>query len=163
MDKKYFLDLACYNQWANEQVIRWAESIDDQKWQQTLISSFPSIFQTVLHIIGAEKIWHDRLSKVKNPEWLPLKFDGDKQTTLIAWRNSSDLLNKFVEQIETEQLHQFLHYKRLNGEEHAQPIYEVLSHVFNHSTYHRGQLVTLFRQVGFMDINSTDLLLYYRL
>jgi len=41
-------------------------------------------------------------------------------------------------------------------------VYEILSHVFNHSTYHRGQLVTLFRQVGFTDVTSTDLLLYYR-
>ena len=56
-----------------------------------------------------------------------------------------------------------LHYTRLNGESYTQPVYKVLAHIFNHSTYHRGQLVTQLRQLGFEDITSTDLTTFYNL
>jgi len=162
MTKEYFLDLAKYNQWANEKFIHWAKPINAAQWDKELVSSFPSIAQTVIHIIGAEMIWHDRLLNIPNPVWLPLNFKGDKNTTLDVWRKSSELLINFIENINSEHILFKQSYKRINGEAFTQPVYEILSHVFNHSTYHRGQLVTLFRQVGFTDVTSTDLLLYYR-
>jgi uncharacterized damage-inducible protein DinB len=40
--------------------------------------------------------------------------------------------------------------------------YEMLAHVFNHNTYHRGQLITMLRQVGVTDLPQTDLIFFYR-
>ena len=55
-----------------------------------------------------------------------------------------------------------LDFKRLNGDAYSMPYYELIAHVFNHSTYHRGQLVTMLRQVGFDKVESTDMLAYFR-
>jgi uncharacterized damage-inducible protein DinB len=54
-------------------------------------------------------------------------------------------------------------FKRLNGEEYELPFYQIFAHVLNHSTFHRGQFVTLLRQVGFTKISGTDLLDFYKL
>jgi uncharacterized damage-inducible protein DinB len=162
MTKEYFTDLAKYNRWANEKIISWCQAIDDEQWNQEIVSSFPRIAATVLHIVGAEQIWAERLQNVKNPDWLPSTFIGDKDDTIAAWRKSSDLLIQFTEIMHPERLLENQYYKRINGEEFTQPVYEILSHVFNHSTYHRGQIVTMLRQVGFEDVSSTDLLNYYR-
>jgi uncharacterized damage-inducible protein DinB len=38
----------------------------------------------------------------------------------------------------------------------------LFAHVVNHATYHRGQLVTMLRQVGFTDVSATDFLGFYK-
>jgi uncharacterized damage-inducible protein DinB len=55
-----------------------------------------------------------------------------------------------------------LDFKRLNGTAYSMPFYQLFAHVVNHATYHRGQLVTMLRQSGFVNVGSTDLLGYYR-
>jgi uncharacterized damage-inducible protein DinB len=49
------------------------------------------------------------------------------------------------------------------GGEGQMEFQQTFSHVVNHSTYHRGQLVTLLRQTGFTQLSSTDLATYYML
>ncbi|MEI9934102.1 MAG: DinB family protein [Ferruginibacter sp.] len=61
-----------------------------------------------------------------------------------------------------EALLQLFSYKTFKGDPFTQPLYEVVFHVFNHSTYHRGQLVTILRQLGVEKIPSTDLIVFYR-
>jgi uncharacterized damage-inducible protein DinB len=50
-----------------------------------------------------------------------------------------------------------LHYARMNGEQYAKPLFDVLLHFFNHQTHHRGQASTLLSQAG-VDVGVTDLL-----
>ena len=52
-------------------------------------------------------------------------------------------------------------YRNLEGELLSKVKYQAIAHVFNHSTYHRGQLVNNLRQVGFTDVNTTDLIYFY--
>ena len=61
------------------------------------------------------------------------------------------------------QLQHVFAYQRSKTEQCKQPIAEALLHIFNHGSYHRGQLVTLLRQAGVTKIPSTDLNAYYRL
>ena len=162
MSHEYFIEIAKYNQWANQKFIVWLQTLNEKQWSQSLVSSFMSIADTVLHIVGAEQVWHDRLIKVENPIWLPSNFKGGKAEALDAWNQSSKLLVDYTQSLSNESLDQIIPYKRINGEALSQPVFEILAHVFNHSTYHRGQLVTMLRQVGFEDVSSTDLALFYR-
>jgi uncharacterized damage-inducible protein DinB len=52
-------------------------------------------------------------------------------------------------------------YRAMNGSPYANPLGELLRHVVNHGTYHRGQVATLLRQLG-VKPPQTDLILYYR-
>ena len=162
MTKKYFLELACYNIWANDIVHSWFEKINDQQWEQPLVSSFETIADTALHIAGAEAVWLDRLNNVESPVWLPAEFKGNKKAIGDVWKKASSSLEIFVEQFDETKMENSFRFKRINGEVQEMPYYQVLAHVFNHSSYHRGQLVTLLRQVGFTDVCSTDLLGFYR-
>jgi uncharacterized damage-inducible protein DinB len=60
-------------------------------------------------------------------------------------------------------LYSKIKFKRLNGEEYELPFIQIFAHLFNHSTFHRGQFITLLRQVGFSKITGTDLLDFYKL
>ena len=162
MTKEYFIQLAGYNVWANDIVCNWLEKITDAQWSEEVISSFNSIQETVLHVASAEHIWLQRMNKEKDQVWLQSDFTGTKDEHVVLWKKASAALKNFVETFDEKDLPANLDFKRLNGDAYSMPYYELLAHVFNHSTYHRGQIVTMLRQVGFKDVASTDLLGFYR-
>jgi uncharacterized damage-inducible protein DinB len=162
MTKQYFIQLADYNLWANDIVHSWLNNITDEQWEQTVISSFNSIATTTLHVASAETVWVDRLNKAVAPVWLQSDFKGSKNETLDVWNEASKNLKSFIENFDETKLPVNLHFKRLNGDAYEMPHYQVFAHVFNHSSYHRGQIVTMLRQVGFDGVGSTDMLAFFR-
>ena len=162
MTKHYAIELADYNVWANNIMCSWLEKITEEQWKQNIVSSFNSIQETVLHITGAEQIWLQRLNKEEKTVWLPSAYTGTKDEHIALWKKLSQGLKDFVIDFDEMHLKEKLDFKRLNGDAYSMPYYQVLAHVFNHSTYHRGQLITMLRQAGFTDVGSTDMLGYFR-
>ena len=161
MTKQYFKELAEYNVWANNIVCSWLDQINDEQWNKEIISSFNSIQETVLHIISAEKAWLERFEQ-KPVEWLQFTYKGSKEEHIILWKKISANLKDFIDGFDESKLEEILDFKRLNGDAYSMPHYQLIAHVINHSTYHRGQLVTMLRQAGFTTVGSTDLLGVYR-
>ena len=163
MNKEYFIELFDFNHWANTIVCNWLEQIADDQWNKEINSSFNSIQKTVLHVISAEKAWTERLKKNPNVIWLQNEYAGTKQAHIDLWKETSSELRSFIETFSEEELNKNLDFKRINGDAYSMPYYQVFAHVVNHSTYHRGQLVTMLRQVGFTNVQSTDLMSFYRI
>jgi uncharacterized damage-inducible protein DinB len=161
MTKEYFTLLADFNIWANDILSGWLESLDEAQWTKEMASSFPTVQETVLHIISAEKAWLQRFEK-EQVEWLQSSFKGSKREHIDLLKKTSLELRNFVVGFDEQQLPVSLTYKRLNGEQKTTPFFVMFAHVFNHSTYHRGQLVTMIRQTGSKNVGSTDLLSFYR-
>jgi uncharacterized damage-inducible protein DinB len=162
MTKQYFIQLAEYNVWANHRVAKWCDSISNDQWLQPIVSSFDGIGATALHILSAEHVWLDRLHKVPAPVWLQQSFKGSKEETLKLWLDTSKGILRFLEEFDEREMQDAVAFKRLNGDAYEMPHYQVFAHIFNHSTYHRGQIVTLMRQAGNIHLDSTDLLAFYR-
>ncbi len=53
-------------------------------------------------------------------------------------------------------------FRLFNGNEDIRPRYEIIHHGLNHSTYHRGQIVTIARNLGITDPLPTDFMQYLR-
>ncbi len=162
MNKKYFIELAQYNIWANNLVISWLEQISDEQWKHNVISSFNSIAETVTHIAGAEKVWADRWQLVENIVFLKPEFSDAKSELIEIWQTASANILHFIEQMNENDFAKTFSFKRLNGEENTLQYAHTFTHVINHSTYHRGQLVTMLRQVDFTGVSSTDAMNFYR-
>ncbi len=157
----YLQSLANYNIWANNLVISWLQQISEEDWQKDLGGSMPSIATTVIHIAGAEKIWFERLNNEVSP-FLTTYFKGNKEEIIEIWETASQNLSVFLSKISIEKLEEVFEYKNLAGDTFSSKKIEALAHVFNHSTYHRGQIVNYLRQIGFNKLSSTDLINYYR-
>lgn len=162
MTKQYFIELADYNVWANTKLCSWLQQLSDAQWQQPITSSFNSIQQTVLHIIAAENIWLQRLAKQENTLWLQGVYTGTQAEHIALLKSLSQQLKDVVAGMDEAILGQQLSFKRINGDAYSMPHYQVFAHIFNHSTYHRGQLITMLRQAGFTAVGSTDILTYFR-
>jgi uncharacterized damage-inducible protein DinB len=163
MDKKYFTTLAGYNIWADHIAIEWLKQIDEEQWNQTIVSSFSSIKQTAIHIASAEKIWIDFWKNVPDPVYLSAGFKGTKDELIEIWRKASAGLKDFIEEYPEENYLQQVTFKKPNGEVDRMEFSQTFPHMINHATFHRGQLVTLLRQAGFTKLSSTDLFTYYRM
>ena len=160
MNKNYFLELAQYNIWANQKMIHWLSQISEEQWTQKLVGSFDSIEATAIHTAGAEKVWWERLNNQAQP-FLNITFKGNKNDLIEIWRNTSENLKNYISEISEADLKETFNYKNLKGDDFTRVRYQATAHVFNHSTYHRGQLVNYLRQVGFTDVNTTDLIYFY--
>jgi uncharacterized damage-inducible protein DinB len=162
MTKQYFIELADYNIWANDIACGWLERVNNEQWNQHIVSSFDNLRETVLHIAASENVWAERMNGLAVAPWLPDTFSGTKADQITLLKMTSRKLKDFVLSLDESRLEEKFFFKRLNGEENLMPFYQILAHVFNHSTYHRGQVVIMLRQVGFTQLSSTDLSVYYK-
>jgi uncharacterized damage-inducible protein DinB len=162
MLKKHFLQLADYNNWADTIAMEWLNKINDEQWNRVITSSFSSIKQTVIHIASAEKIWIDFWKNVPDPVYLSAEFIGTKNDLIAIWQQASAGMKSFIEEYPEENYLQLVTFKKPNGEAGQMEFAQTFPHIINHSSYHRGQLVTLLRQAGFTKLSSTDLFTYYR-
>jgi uncharacterized damage-inducible protein DinB len=150
-----------YNEWATARLVGVMAGLDERQLTAPLVSSFPTILTTFGHIVAGESIWLSRLqgtSPTAFPEWLP-----DASFSLLRAKLAeleSDRRALLLE-LSEEQLNHDLNYHLLSGEAHVTRTLDVLLHVVNHSTYHRGQLTTMLRQVGATPV-STDLIVFKR-
>jgi len=161
MNKKYFIQLANYTIWADQKVIGWLNQISDEQWKQVITSSFSSIEQTSIHIVSAEKIWLDFWINTPDPVYLSAWFSGSKNDLMENWKKTSAGWKNFIENYPEENYRRQITFRYPRGGDGQMEFWQTFSHIVNHSTYHRGQLVTLLRQAGFKDFSSIDLATYY--
>jgi uncharacterized damage-inducible protein DinB len=159
--KSYFEELVAFNQWADQIAMRWIQELNKEQWLMPITSSFSSIRATTIHLAAAEQIWLDRLKNTAQPIWLG-DVELEKAQALELWTNASAGLVAWVQQMNDGELDRLITFKRLNGNPLEMKAYRMIAHVVNHSTYHRGQLVTMLRQVGYENLGSTDMLGFFR-
>ena len=155
--KELLLQYAQYNVWANKLILDAIVKLDNGAVDTEVMSSFPSVRATVLHVWSAEYIWLQRLQLAEHPVWVQGDFSGTFEEACNAWQKTSAELIQFVEkQYDDRSLEHVLQFYDRQKVSHKMPVYQVLQHVFNHSTQHRGQLITMLRQLGATKIPGTD-------
>jgi uncharacterized damage-inducible protein DinB len=160
--KELLLQYARYNQWAHKKLLDLINALTAEQQHATIPSSFDSLYKTVFHIWGAESLWLGRLKKE------PVKISGD------PFNKSMENLSKALEIVDHQwvnwfaskddtQLAEKIHYSNLAGQAFSQSYDLLLLHIFNHNTYHNGQLVTMLRALIVEKIPSTDFVTWTRL
>ena len=154
MEKKYLHQLVDYNHWATEQIVTWLLTLDEAIMHQVTPSSFPTLHETVVHNWGAEAGW---TSLLKTNTWMR-PFEGEEflsntKETLTNWLNASAVLKEFVSSPAFENI-------QLETEDYTPS--EVVIHVVNHSTHHRGQIITMARALGVENPPRTDFIYYLK-
>lgn len=161
MNKPYFTALARYTAWADSKVMYWLNQIDDGQWNMKLNSSFGSVRETVMHIVSAEKIWIDFWEQDPEANYLSQTFKGTKNDLMEIWQSASVGILDFIEALPEDSYDRQIGFRYPDGRQASLEFWQTFSHLHNHSTYHRGQLVTLLRQVGFTGLSSIDLITYF--
>lgn len=150
-----------YNRWANARFVEVIATLGDDQLTASVESSFPSILGTLGHVVAAEWGWLRRW-KGENPtafpDWLKAPtLDGLRARLAEVEAERED----FLAPLDDEALSRPLDYRTLNGSPGRNRLVDLCRHVVNHSSYHRGQLTTLLRQVGAAPV-STDFIVFLR-
>jgi uncharacterized damage-inducible protein DinB len=156
MNRQDILTLFDYNAWANTRVLGVVESLPAEQFLRDLGNSFPSVRDTLAHILGAEWIWLRRWHGESPSKGLP----AAEFPTVASLRGRFSAVEgerrAFLDTVSEERLARPFTYRDMAGNQHALPLILSLAHVVNHGTYHRGQVTTLLRQLGATPV-STDM------
>lgn len=146
---------AAYNTWANETLVNFLKTKTTALMDKEVASSFSSIAKTLNHILATQEFWYAVVTETENTSmrWNAEQVDIQEVFDSLI-KHSHDFTDK-VSQLSESDLSKEVNLDTpwVKGK---LPIYEFLQHVFNHSTYHRGQVITIGRQLGFTDAPMTD-------
>ena len=150
-----------FNQWATGQVLEETVPLPSEQLMQDLGGSFSCIYNTLVHLYRADCIWYDRLNGVPTATLDAYEAPGCTYDLQAAW---NELLSKMVtwsEPLSEEDWNREMTYKTLAGVPMVTPLWQMILHIVNHGTHHRGQITHMLRQLGQKPVNL-DLIGYYR-
>ena len=159
--KQLLQQYAAYNIWANKKIMETANQLTDEQINKESVSSFPSVYKTVLHLMEVENVWWERLKLVEHTTlsgWFTGNFDELSKKLLEL----SQQWQSWIQNANDVNITHVFAYQNSKKEHFKQPVYEMLLHLFNHQTFHRGQLITMFRQLGLDKIPPTDFIVFSR-
>jgi uncharacterized damage-inducible protein DinB len=151
-----------YNLWANTKLTGFLQKLDPPLLDKELISSFKTIRQTAYHIWDAELIWYSRLKGESFTSWPSGSFTGSDNDFFKSFVEQSSKFVGFVEDKSEPHFLDSFTYRSIEGKEFTNSVADTILHCMNHSTFHRGQLVTMLRNVGYTDLASTDYISFIR-
>ncbi len=161
MNLEDFRTLYDYNSWANHRTLDAAAALTPDQFTREMGSSFSSVRDTLAHIYGAEWIWLERWHG-RATGGLPSAADfPDIDAVRRKFAEIDRNLVDYVASLTQGDLQRVVTFKNLAGLPYSQPLAPCLQHLANHSTYHRGQVTTLLRQLGAKAV-ATDLIAFYR-
>lgn len=155
-------DFADYNYWANARIIKSILEAGEERADMEINSSFPSVRKTLYHIYDAENVWLLRM-KGLSYAWPPSQFfKGNlKEFCELLLKNSNDF-KEYVNGLIEKDFIREVFYSNSKGVAFSTSVKDSITHCMNHSTYHRGQLVTMLRITGHTRFEPLDYIGYVR-
>lgn len=147
-----------YSRWASERSVEAARPLDEDELARDLGNSYGGVLGTLVHVYQGDRIW---LSRLTGSPRSTLGDTGEVWTLdklSDEWARTADGWREWV--AETNDFERVLDYKNQAGQPHSLPLWQVVLHVVNHGTYHRGQITTMLRQLGYAPV-ATDMHVFY--
>lgn len=154
--KQLISGYSSYNAWANHRIVVWLRGLDEAMLYKEIPSSFTSIDHTVQHILRVQKFWTAFILErdVSDFDWSVFEKEAGRILAELNTqsRQMSEAIMAFTEPELTKKLKLEMPWTR--NELYR---YEYVMHAINHSTYHRGQIITMARVLGITEnIPSTE-------
>jgi len=151
-----------YHYWARDRALDAAALLTPEQFTKDLGSSFKSVRDTLAHTYSAEWAWYSRWHGTSPTAMLPYDQFSDVASLRTVWRDLEAKMRAFVGGLDDAGVSRVYEFKMLSGQATSGILGQMLQHVVNHATYHRGQITTMLRQLGAQPGKSMDLIAYYR-
>jgi len=161
--KRHFAMMASYNRWANVRLYNMAAGLPDELYRKPIGVYFKSLHGTLNHLLTADRIWMRRLQgKGDHPDQLNATIHDDLVSLRAARVAEDQRIVDFVDGLDAADFEKSWDYKTLNGTPQRQSVREILAHMFNHQTHHRGQAHAALTVLGLSEPEPLDLLIMLR-
>lgn len=153
--------LFAYDSWANRRMLDACATLSPEQFTRDLGSSFRSVRDTMAHIHGAQWIWFERFHGRSHTSLPGVDAFLDVASLRSRWTQFESELLSYVNGLSAADLERSFDYRDMKGVAHRNVLWQTLQHLANHGTYHRGQVTTMFRQMGAKPV-GTDMIGFYR-
>ena len=152
--------LHAYNSWADNHMFEALEAVPEAQYLQDMKSSHGGLHGTMVHIVGAEKIWLERYQGAPQP-LLSTNPPASLGELKKVWEKVGYDTAKWLGGMSDKKLGETFTMQTFDGKTFTHIFWQAFQHLVNHSSYHRGQIVTMLRQIG-VKPPTTDLIRFYR-
>jgi len=154
--KELLKQYTAYNSWATQKICEVILALPEEKQLAEVPSSYNSLYKTVLHIWDAESIWWQRMKLLERFTIPNQVFKGTMKEMVAELQQQSRAWEEWVANASELSIEHVFQYKTFDKQQFKQPTWQVIMHVVNHGTYHRGQLINMLRQLGVEKLPATD-------
>jgi uncharacterized damage-inducible protein DinB len=144
-----------YSAWATKRLLDFAAAVPSEHVAQEIANSHGGILKTFQHIYYADRVWLSRM------QGAPTAFADPEPGPSLAELNERwfPILKRFEAWAAVQDPGRIVDYKNLKGDAFSRSVQQIVLHVVNHGTYHRGQIAAMLRQLGHVP-PYTDLIYY---
>jgi uncharacterized damage-inducible protein DinB len=149
-----------YTIWASRRILKAAAALTPDELNRDFGTADRSVLGTLLHIGGADLVWIERMhgkSLTSHPYGDRPTFD----TLQTEWPRVWDRWRKYVEGLSEASAEEVVSYLTFKGVPYSTPVWQIVLHVVNHGTHHRGQAGGFIRSMG-KTPPTLDLMEFYR-
>jgi len=146
-----------YSAWATRRVLDSVTTLSADDLSRGLGNSYGGVRGTLEHIYQADSIWFDRLMGAPTGDLTKYQPSAN----FSEWAPLLDGYVKWAEALAPADWDRIVSYRNVKGEAFQTPVWQIVLHIVNHASYHRGQITTMLRQIGHTP-TGTDLIAYYR-
>jgi uncharacterized damage-inducible protein DinB len=145
-----------YSAWASRKLVQAVRTVPDADFEKPVGISHSSMLGTLTHILWADWLWFTRVVE-------PMEKPGQTREALeVVWPELQEKWLTWAERATDAELNRVVEYiSILDGQMARTPAWQIVLHVVNHATLHRGQVMGMLRQIGIAPPH-TDLMLFYR-
>jgi uncharacterized damage-inducible protein DinB len=154
--------LVDYHYWAGDRLLEAVARLTPEQFTRKIESSFPSVRETLVHLCGADWIWVSRWEG-QSPTALPnVRELTDLEAIRTAWSEQQRRVRAVLDTLGEDGVMRPMQYRAMDGRSFEQPFYQMLQHVVNHGSYHRGQVTMMLRQLAATPPKPMDLAAFHR-
>jgi uncharacterized damage-inducible protein DinB len=147
--KAYFEQRAAYNRWANARLYQAALSLSEADYRRDVGAFFKSMHGTLNHLLLTDRLWLKRLTgEGEHPNQLNAIIHEDRRALAAARADEDDRIIAYVASLDEIALDGLQKYETTSGKPFEQKRRDILAHLFNHQTHHRGQAHTILSLCG---------------
>lgn len=158
-----FQQLAAYNSWANARLFEAAFALPDELYRADVGVFFHSLHGTLNHLLLTDRLWLTRLTGIgEQPNRLDEILYHDLPELARARLAEDARLLAVVDGYDDMTLARPHAYRTTSGKPQEQPIADILLHLFNHQTHHRGQAHACLSIITKQEPPPLDLLMFQR-
>lgn len=151
-----------FHYWARDRMLEAMEPLTAEQFTRDLGSSFRSVRDTVTHMCSGERVWYLRWQGTSPTAHLSPDQFPDVAAVRGTWSELETNVRAFVAGLDDDAVDGVIPYTLFNGTPAASALWQMLQHVVNHASYHRGQVATMLRQLEAEPLKSTDMITFYR-
>ena len=149
-----------YSAWASQRLLDEANKLPAAELTRDFQTADKSVLETLTHVFAADRIWLSRVQGTTRASFID-PHDRDLEVLNKEWPALQQTWKQYTASLSDQDVLKVISYKDTKGNAYQQPLWQILLHLVNHGTHHRGQVSGFLRSMGHTP-PVLDLMAYYR-